>query len=151
MKDAETILLVEDEEEVRAVAREMLEAKGYRVLAAADPEEAERLAGAHPERIDLLLTDVVMPGMNGPALAERLRPVRRDMRVVYMSGYTAEVIGDYGVLAPGVPFVPKPFTLDGLNGKIREVLDRRSPFARPGGAPPASGPSPSPFGRVPLG
>ncbi len=93
----ETILVVDDEFEVRSLARDILESNGFTVLEAASGEEALRLAEAHPHPIHLLLTDIVMPGINGGQLAERMRVFRRETKVVYMSGHTTEVIGDYGV------------------------------------------------------
>ena len=80
--------------------------------------------------IHALLADVVMPGLTGPELAERLRCMRSEMKVVFMSGYTTEVIGQYGLLQPGAPLIGKPFTPDLLVRKVREALDYRSPFAR---------------------
>ena len=131
----ETILVVDDEEEVRSLARDILVGSGYTVLEAASGEEALRLAEAHPHPIHLLLTDIVMPGINGGQLAERLRALRRETKIVYMSGHTTEVIGDYGVRVPSDSFVAKPFTVERLLGKIREKLDRQSPFKRPGAGP----------------
>lgn len=131
----ETILVVDDEPEVLAMAREMLEAKGFRVLVAGSAEEALRLAEAHSEPIQVLLTDVVMPGLNGRELADRLRAFQRETKVIYMSGHAAEVVGDYGVRVPSDSFVAKPFTTERLVGKIREKLEYRSPFSRPGPGP----------------
>ena len=131
----ETILVVDDEEEVRSLARDILVGSGYTVLEAASGEEALRLAEAHPHPIHLLLTDIVMPGINGGQLAERLRALRRETKIVYMSGHTTEVIGDYGVRVPSDSFVAKPFTVERLLGKIREKLDLQSPFKRPGAGP----------------
>jgi two-component system cell cycle sensor histidine kinase/response regulator CckA len=131
----ETILVVDDEPEVLSMARDLLEAKGFKVLVAAGPEEALGLAQSTPEPIDVLLTDVVMPGLNGRELADRLSALRREIKVIYMSGHTSEVVGDYGVRVPSDSFVAKPFTSERLVGKIREKLGYRSPFSRPGSGP----------------
>ena len=123
-RGTESIVIVEDEGELRALAQEILEAQGYTVLSARDPEEALRLLDGFPGPIHLLLTDVVMPGMSGRELASRLAPGRPDMKVLYMSGYTADAILHHGVLDPGLAFMPKPFTPASLASKVREVLDR---------------------------
>jgi len=120
----ETILLVEDESDVRDLARDILEMHGYTVLASAAPLDAEQLCREHAGRIQLLLTDVVMPGMSGRALAERRLGQRPAMKVLYMSGYDDAAIVKHGVLEPGVMFLPKPFTTGALAAKVREVLDR---------------------------
>lgn len=124
------ILVVDDERNVRALARDILEVAGYRVLEAPDGDEALRLAAGDRGPIHLLLTDVLMPGMNGRELAERLRARRQGMKVVFMSGYPADVIGEYGVLATEIPFIAKPFSLTGLTDMVSRILDYRSPFAR---------------------
>lgn len=121
----ETILLVEDEDLVRDLAREMLEMLGYRVLEAAAPDDAVRLSQQHQGPINLLVTDVVMPKINGSALYARISPSRPDMRVLYVSGYTENAIVHRGVLAPGVHFLQKPFSADAMARKIRHVLDAR--------------------------
>ena len=123
-RGSETILLVEDEGDLRALAREILETQGYTVLAAGDPEEALRLIAGFGGRIHLLLTDVVMPKMSGRELASRLAPARPDMKVLYMSGYTDDAIIHHGVLDPGFAFLSKPFTPGALASKVREVLER---------------------------
>jgi signal transduction histidine kinase/CheY-like chemotaxis protein len=120
---SETILLAEDEEQVRTVARTILERHGYQVLEARDGSDALGLGQWHPATIDLLVTDVVMPGMSGRELAERLRPMRPRMRVLYVSGYTEETILHQRVVAPGVAFLQKPLVPRTLLAKIREVLD----------------------------
>jgi two-component system, cell cycle sensor histidine kinase and response regulator CckA len=119
----ETILLVEDEATLRAIAREILEEDGYRVIEAAGPHEAIEMAHRHPGPIHLLLTDVVMPGMNGRALAESLVIARPQLRVLYMSGYTDDVIAHRGVFESGAPFLAKPFTVLALLGRVRAVLE----------------------------
>ncbi|MCL5942961.1 MAG: PAS domain S-box protein [Actinobacteria bacterium] len=120
----ETVLLVEDERQVRRLAQTILERLGYTVLAVGRPEEALHLGASHPGDIDLLLTDVVMPGMNGQELAVRVKDLRPGLRVLYMSGYPAKAITHRGILDEGVSFLEKPFTPEGLARKVREVLDR---------------------------
>ncbi|HEV8457709.1 MAG TPA: response regulator [Methylomirabilota bacterium] len=131
----ETILVVDDEPEVLSMARDMLEARGFRVLVAGGPEEALCIAQSTPGPIDVLVTDVVMPELNGRELADRLSALRSEIKVIYMSGHTSEVVGDYGVRVPSDSFVAKPFTSERLIGKIREKLGYRSPFSRPGSGP----------------
>jgi len=127
----ETILIVDDAPEVRAVARDMLAAKGYTTLDTGDPMSALRIARTESQPIHLLLTDVVMPLMNGREPVEQMRPIRPAMKILYMSAYSTETIEEYGIrLAPGEPFVLKPFTMEKLAGAVRAVLDYRSPFGR---------------------
>ena len=118
----ETILLVEDALRVRAVVREILEMNGYHVLEARHGAEAIEISERHRGPIHLMVTDVVMPQMSGRELAQRLLPVRPDMRVLYMSGYTDDAIVRHGVLGAGMAFLSKPFTPDALAVKVREVL-----------------------------
>jgi CheY-like chemotaxis protein len=119
----ETILVVDDEPEVVSLATNVLEAEGYMVISTGDPREALRIARSRPEPLDLLLTDVVMPGMNGRELAGRLRVFRPGIKVLFMSAYSAETVENYGIrLAPGEPFVVKPFAVGGLATKVRAVL-----------------------------
>ena len=118
-----TVLLVEDEPTILEMTTGMLERLGYTVLAAGTPGEAIRLAQEHPGRIDLLLTDVVMPEMNGRDLAKNLLSIYPDIRRLFMSGYTANVIAHHGVLDEGVHFIQKPFTRNDLAAKIRAALD----------------------------
>ncbi len=127
---AETILVVEDEEALRAVARRTLEAAGYTVLTAADGLEALEVFGRHPGQVQLLLTDVIMPRMDGGALAHELTRRRPGLRVLFMSGYTDDAIVHRGVLDPGTNFLTKPFTSAGLALKVREVLDGPPPGGR---------------------
>jgi two-component system cell cycle sensor histidine kinase/response regulator CckA len=122
----ETILLVEDEAQVREVTAEILRGCGYHLLVARDAAEALELAGRHAGPIDLLLTDVVMARMGGRELAERLVPVRPRMRVLYVSGYTHGAIVNQGVLEPGIAFLQKPLTTRLLCEKVREVLGSSS-------------------------
>lgn len=121
----ETLLLVEDEEGVRAVISVWLESHGYTVLTAGNGTEAIAVAAGASRPIDLLIADVVMPQMGGPALAERLLAQRPELRVVYVSGYADEAIGDPRVLAAGAAYLQKPFSLDALLRKVREILDSR--------------------------
>jgi signal transduction histidine kinase/ActR/RegA family two-component response regulator len=123
LRGTETILLVEDEEQVRAVALSALRRQGYHVLVAQHAGEALLLCESHPESIDLLLTDVVMPQMSGPELARRLARSRPEMKVLCMSGYTDDSIVRHGVLDIGVAFIQKPITPALLARKVREVLD----------------------------
>ncbi|HEY3123262.1 MAG TPA: PAS domain S-box protein [Thermoanaerobaculia bacterium] len=119
----ETLLLVEDEPEVRSLVQRILKTQGYTVVTAANPDEALAVAREFKGPIQLMVTDVVMPGMSGLQLAERLAPTRPDMRVLFMSGYTNDAIGHQGVLDPGTAFLQKPFTPNALARKVREVLD----------------------------
>ncbi|MGA8216023.1 MAG: ATP-binding protein [Candidatus Sulfotelmatobacter sp.] len=119
----ETILLVEDEANLRYLARQFLEKQGYRVIEAADGAVAMQIAVAHEAVIHLLLTDVIMPGMNGRELAQRISEIRPNVKVLYMSGDTENVIGRYGTLEAGVRLLQKPFTLRDLKSKVREVLN----------------------------
>jgi two-component system, cell cycle sensor histidine kinase and response regulator CckA len=121
----ETVLLVEDEPAIMRLGEMMLERLGYRVLAASTPGEALRLAEERPGGIDLLVTDVVMPDMNGRELADRLRHLDSKIETVFISGYTADVIARRGVLEEGANFIQKPFQLKDLAHKVRTVLDRR--------------------------
>jgi two-component system, cell cycle sensor histidine kinase and response regulator CckA len=122
----ETVLLVEDEPSIRAVASRVLAGRGYTVLSAAHGDDALRVARAHPGDIDLLLTDVVMPGMSGSTLARDLMAERPGLRVLYMSGYTDADIVHHGVLDPGTMFLEKPFTPQVLARHVRDALDARA-------------------------
>jgi PAS domain S-box-containing protein len=138
LRGSETILLVEDADPLRKLAQQFLEANGFRVLTAPNGEEALGLAVRSPLRIDLLLTDVVMPGMNGRVLAEQLAPRQPGMRVLYMSGYTDSFIAGHGVLESGTYLLHKPFTEETLVRKVREVLDAgKTPLAPPAEPVPA--------------
>jgi two-component system, cell cycle sensor histidine kinase and response regulator CckA len=119
----ETILLVEDEDMVREPARRILSRYGYSVLAASNGEEAMRVAAEHPGHIALLLTDVVMPGWTGKDLAAEIVRVRPATKLLYMSGYSQDVIVHQGVLEEGVNLIEKPFAADNLLATVRQVLD----------------------------
>jgi len=122
----ETILLVEDEAAILEIAQAILESFGYAVLTAGTPGEAIRVAREHGGGIDLLVTDVVMPVMNGRELVEKLRSCYPGLRCLYMSGYTADVISRVGMLSEGIDFIQKPFSAESLASKVREMLDRPS-------------------------
>ena len=123
MRGNETILIVEDEELVRELTSEALQALGYTVLEAGHPAEARKISEEYQGAVDLLLTDVVLPQMDGKRLFDSLSPSFPDMRVLYVSGYTENAIVNHGVLDAGVQFLQKPFTVDSLARKVREVLD----------------------------
>ena len=123
VRGSETVLVVEDQEEVRQLTKRVLEARGYAVLAARNGAEALEIVARHPTRIHLMITDVVMPGMNGRELAELACARRSDLKVLYVSGYTGEAVLQHRLLEPGVAFLQKPFTPDALARKTREVLD----------------------------
>jgi PAS domain S-box-containing protein len=127
VRGSETILLVEDEDPVRELARRVLENSGYTVLAAANGVEALKVAGEHAGVIHLMVSDVVMPEMSGRELARRAAVLRPDMKVLYSSGYSDKAVFQHGVLAPGAAFIEKPFTPEGLVRKVREVLGEREP------------------------
>jgi two-component system cell cycle sensor histidine kinase/response regulator CckA len=119
----QTVLVVEDAEGLRELTKRLLERQGYTVLLAASADEARQLFDEHPS-IDLLLTDVVMPGASGPELVKQLVERRPTLKVIYMSGYTDEAIAHHGVLDPGIVFLHKPFSSESLGQKIRQVIDR---------------------------
>lgn len=122
----ETILIVEDEEEVRILARKILEEQGYRILESFNGDEALLACEASKNPIHLMLTDIVMPGMSGSELARLMRPLHPETKVLFMSGYTDTAIVNQGVLGKGVHYIQKPFTMEGLARKVREVLDQLS-------------------------
>jgi PAS domain S-box-containing protein len=124
---SETILLVEDQEDIRAVAREFLEQRGYRVLEARNGTEALEVAARHVNPIHLLVTDMVMPGMRGRELAEKLCSSRPQVKVLYVSGYTDGSMVENGELGPGSAFLEKPFSSDALARRVRQVLNGASP------------------------
>ena len=124
-KGDETLLLVEDQEQVRTLSKRILERAGYRVLCAESGPAALDLVGEDIDQIHLLVTDVVMPGMSGKELHDRLILLRPGLQALFMSGYTEDTIANHGVLDPGTDFLPKPFTAEELTSKVREVLDRQ--------------------------
>jgi PAS domain S-box-containing protein len=119
----ETILLVEDEINLRRLARQYLETQGYKILEAEDGAAALQIVAGHQGAIDLLLTDVIMPGMNGRELAAQIAKLLPDVRVLYMSGYTENAVGQDGTLDAGINLLQKPFSLPALKDRVREVLD----------------------------
>jgi PAS domain S-box-containing protein len=121
----ETVLLVEDEANVRKLTRELLERQGYTVLEAVDGAHAIQLSIEYAGHIDLLLTDVIMPGINGRELADKVTLFRPGVSVLFMSGYTEDTIGNNNVLEEGASFLPKPFTFEALSRKVRQVLEER--------------------------
>ena len=128
----ETILVVEDNASMLKLGRITLERSGYDVLAAGTPGEAMQLAGGYAGEIALVVTDVILPEMNGRELARRLLSRRPNLKCLFMSGYTADVIARQGVLDEGVHFIRKPFTMEGITAKVSEVLDEnRKGYRRP--------------------
>jgi len=130
MRGTETILIAEDNAEVREFACDVLRQRGYLILDAPDAAEAIELVLTHPGPVHLLLTDVVLPAASGKELATRIQELRKETRCVYMSGYAADAIGRRGVLDAGTNFLQKPFTPEALAAKVRAVLD--APPADPG-------------------
>jgi CheY-like chemotaxis protein len=128
-RGTETILLVEDETVVRQLVAEILETSGYAVLQAGDGPSALELLRRHSDPIDLLVTDVVMPGMSGPEVASAVTTMRPGTHVLYMSGYTDSAIGHHGVLEPGIAFLQKPFSADDLTRKVRSLLTEPVPVS----------------------
>ena len=118
----ETVLVVEDQEAVRELTKTVLEAHGYCVLEATNGVEALAVVERHPDEIHLLLTDVILPGMNGMDLSRRLRALRPKLKVLFTSGYPAEVIARRGVVERDVAYLPKPVSPDTLVAKVRDVL-----------------------------
>jgi CheY-like chemotaxis protein len=123
LQGTETILLVEDQDEVRGVALEVLRRYGYHVIEARNAGDAWLSVERHPRTIHLLLTDVVMPQMSGRELAERLLKIRPDLKVLYMSGYTENAIVHHGILDSGIAYLQKPILPELLARRVREVLD----------------------------
>jgi two-component system cell cycle sensor histidine kinase/response regulator CckA len=121
-RGTETILVVDDEDSLRSVIVDLLQQLGYQILSAASGHDALQLAAEYPDKIDLLLTDVVMDPLAGPALAEKLVQSRPEMKVIFISGYANASLAPDGVLKPGTVLVNKPFTMKILSAKLREVL-----------------------------
>ena len=119
----ETVLIVEDQHELRELARRLLQQQGYTVFIAANADEAVRLFHENPS-IDIVVTDVVMPGASGPELTRQLIEQRPALKVIYVSGYTEDAIVQHGVVTPGIAFLDKPFTSETLGRKVREVLEQ---------------------------
>jgi two-component system cell cycle sensor histidine kinase/response regulator CckA len=126
-RGTETLFVVEDDEAARALWQETLQALGYHLMVASNGSEALAMAAVHPGRIDLLLTDVVMPHTGGRELAERLTAARPDLRVIFMSGYTADTMLRQGIAETGLPFLQKPFSAHQLARKVRDTLDDTPP------------------------
>jgi CheY-like chemotaxis protein len=121
---SETILLVEDEDALRKLGRTCLEDAGYKVIEATGAAEARKIAVSSAVKIDLLVTDVVMPGGSGPELAALLKQLNPELKILFMSGYTGDLLARHGVLNPGVLLLEKPFTIDTLMSSVREALGR---------------------------
>jgi CheY-like chemotaxis protein len=122
-RGTETVLVVDDEESLRAVVVDLLSQLGYQMLSAANGQEALELAAEYSGQIDLLLTDVIMDGLAGPELAEKLLQRRPEMKVVFISGFADGSLAPNGILKPGTVLVQKPFTIRVLSARLREVLD----------------------------
>ena len=122
LRGVETVLIVEDEESILNLSKEMLEMLGYKVLAVNETDQALRLAREYDGNIDLLLTDVIMPGMNGKELSEKIIAFKPGLKSLYMSGYTSDVIARQGILEEDMQFIPKPFSFNDLAAKVRETL-----------------------------
>ena len=120
----EAILVVEDEKDLREFIVEVLRRQGYKVWEASNGGEAFLFWEKRKETIDLMVTDVIMPGMSGKELADRLQPLQPEMKILYISGYSYDVIAPHGVLMEGINFIQKPFTVEGLAGRVRKVLDQ---------------------------
>src|SRR5262249_14745388 len=121
LKGSETVLLVEDETELRTLARSILSSYGYKVLEAVNGEDALQKASAHSGRIDLMITDVVMPKLGGRELARKLVAMRPEMKVIFMSGYDSDAVSKHGVLQAGTDYLEKPFSVEILLRKVREI------------------------------
>jgi DNA-binding NtrC family response regulator len=121
---SETVLLVEDEAGVRQLSKRILDNAGYRVLEAANGHDAERVFADHADSIDLVVTDVIMPGCGGPELLSRLQVQVPDLKVLYMSGYSQQSTATKAGIDRGLPFVQKPFTAAELVRHVRDALDR---------------------------
>jgi two-component system, cell cycle sensor histidine kinase and response regulator CckA len=125
LEGSETILVVEDDEMLRKMAVKMLKGYGYRLITARNGEDALEIAGSHDGPIHLMLTDVVMPGLNGPDLAEQMKLRVPGIKTIYMSGYTDNAVAHHGVLEKGIEFIHKPFFREDLANKVREIFDKK--------------------------
>jgi DNA-binding response OmpR family regulator len=123
LRGTETVLLVEDDEGVRALARLVLQTRGYTVLEARHGDEAVRIAGQFDRPIHLVVSDLVMPGLSARSLLSKLQEERSALKFLFMSGYLDDAIAHHGLIEMGLPFLQKPFTPDSLTAKVREVLD----------------------------
>ncbi|MDZ7724456.1 MAG: response regulator [candidate division KSB1 bacterium] len=123
LKGDETILIVEDEQAIRNIAKSSLQKFGYTTLTAADAEEALSVYANAAQKIDVLLTDVVMPNVSGKELADQLAVKQPDLVIIFMSGYTDDTIGKEGVLTENINFIQKPFSPASLAEKLRDILD----------------------------
>ncbi|MEJ2056020.1 MAG: response regulator [Calditrichaceae bacterium] len=121
--NGETVLLVEDDPMILQMSKHFIESLGYNSILANSPEEAMRISKQYPDKIDILISDVIMPDMNGRELAENIQTERPEIKCLFMSGYTANVIAHRGIIDEGVDFIQKPFSLNSFGKKIREVLD----------------------------
>jgi CheY-like chemotaxis protein len=123
LRGTETILVVEDQSEVRKLTVEALKLYGYRVMDAANGDDALHLCRSWPAPIDLMITDIIMPGITGPEVADQLAALRPGTKVLYISGYPEDLVANQGVLDPGVAYLSKPFTAVALAEKVRGVLN----------------------------
>lgn len=130
LQGTETVLVVENEQSVREVIADVLTMHGYRVLEARDGDDALRISGGHAGPIHLLVVDVVMPGTSGETLVSRVATLRPEIRTLYISGYTDEMVRQHGIIPASRSFLQKPFTVEGLARKVREALD--APTSRAG-------------------
>ncbi|MGC4123274.1 MAG: response regulator [Myxococcales bacterium] len=126
-----TILLVDDEDDVRGLVARMLEKAGYQVLTATGADQAGRLSRDRAAPIDLLLTDVIMPGRSGKSLWDEVKGARPATKVLFMSGYTDDVLGQHGAIGSDSPLLAKPFTAEALLARVREALGAADAAARP--------------------
>jgi len=125
VEGTETVLVVEDEESVGNLIQKLLQALGYTVLRAREGSEAMQVLAGHPGQVSLVVTDVVLPGMTGPELVQRLARQRPDLRALFVSGYTNESLAQHASLRPGVNYLPKPFSRQQLAERVRAILDQR--------------------------
>lgn len=127
LRGTETILIIDDDEKIRDILISMLKMLGYEMLEAKNIESALYIANTYTKDIDLIISDIVMPGMSGPALFNKIKQIRPESKVLYISGYTDNVISHHGILDKGINFIQKPFTIQALSRKIREVIEKTKP------------------------